>query len=188
MVSATPTPLESKAQTVTTDDGWDLTVEASNLNVNPVPNLAGSMFTREGFVSGKVTGTIAGEGTAPVRTGVIEQGIQIGCGVDVSNGATLGLTASLSPNVGITMAGPSAGASVTAGPNVSLQVKPGAITTIPMGEKVMEGPRAAISANNMHVKIDGCWGEVTVRTYAMVAVSTATSDDSVYVFSDPTWL
>lgn len=182
------TPLESKSQTVTTDDGWLVGVEASNLSVNPVPNLAGSTFTREGFVSAKVTAMITGEGTAAVRTGIIEQGIQIGCGVDVSNGATLGLAASFGPNVGITMAGPSVGLSATAGPNVSMQVKPGAITTIPMGEKVMEGPRASISANNIHVKIDGCWGEVTVRTYAMVAVSTATADESVFVYSEPTWL
>lgn len=188
VAAATPTPLAGKSQTITTDDGWDVSVEASNLVVNPVPNLAGSIFTREGFISGKVTGTVSGAGAAPVRSGVIEQGVQIGCGVDVSNGATVGFGASFGPSVGITMAGPSAGLSATAGPNVSMQVRPGVITTIPLGNKTMEGARTSISASNIHVKVDGCWGGVTVRTYAMIAVSTANSDDSVYVYSDPTWI
>lgn len=98
--------LAPRTATVATVDGWDVSVTASDLSVRPVPNLAGSPFTREGFVSATVTGEVHGQGTAPVRSGTVEQGIQIGCGVDVSSGATLGLNATFGPNVGITMAGP----------------------------------------------------------------------------------
>lgn len=180
--------LSLRSSTVQTVDGWDVSVTASDLSVRQVPNLAGSIFTREGFVSATVTGEVQGQGTAPVRSGKVEQGIQIGCGVDVSSGATVGLNASFGPNVGITMAGPSAGLSATAGPSVSMQVKPGQITSLSLGEKQMQGSAATIAAHGVHVKVDGCWGPVSVRTFAMVAVSTDTSDDSVYVYSDPTWL
>ncbi|WP_182358642.1 MspA family porin [Tomitella gaofuii] len=186
--TASAEELAPRTATVTTVDGWDVSVTASDLSVHPVPNLAGSPFTREGFVSATVTGEVQGQGTAPVRSGKVEQGIQIGCGVDVSSGATLGLNATFGPNVGITMAGPSAGLSATAGPSVSIQVKPGQITSLSLGEKQMQGPAATISAHGVHLKVDGCWGPVSVRTFAMVAISTDTSDDSAYVYSDPTWL
>ena len=43
-------------------------------------------------------------------------------------------------------------------------------------------------AENVHVKVDACMGPVTIRSYAQFAVSTATADNSVFVYSDPTWL
>ncbi|WP_237669604.1 MspA family porin, partial [Rhodococcus sp. BS-15] len=72
--SATPTPLADKFASTVTDDGWTLDLTASNLSVNPVPNVATTAFTREGFVSAKVTGTITGAGETAVKTGYIEQG------------------------------------------------------------------------------------------------------------------
>ncbi len=185
---ADPVVLESKSDSKITDDGWVLGVSATELSANPVPNLALSRFTREGFFSSKTTGTITGTGTAPVRTGYIEQGLQVGCQVDVSSGATLGLAMTLGPSLGISLTGPNAGLSANVGPSISAQVKPGTITTIPLGSKDLEGARASVSTSNMHIKIDGCFGAVSIRSYSMIAASTATSDDSLYVYSEPTWL
>ena len=54
--SATPTALPDKFASTVTDDGWTLDLAATKLSANPVPNLATTAFTREGFVSAKVTG------------------------------------------------------------------------------------------------------------------------------------
>lgn len=186
--AAAVTELEPASASVVTDDGWSVSVVASELRVDAVAPLSGSWLSREAFVSAKVTGQISGEGTAPVRSGVIEQGVQIGCEVDVTNGMTLGSTATFGPNVGITMAGPSAGLSSTAGPNVSVQAKPGEITNLVMAEKDLAGDRGSITQRGMQVKVDGCFGEVTMRTYAQVSVTTDTADDTVFVYSTPVTL
>lgn len=72
--SATPTALADKFASTVTDDGWSLDLAATKLSANPVPNLATTAFTREGFVSAKVTGTIGGAGDSAVKTGYVEQG------------------------------------------------------------------------------------------------------------------
>ncbi|MGM5068899.1 MspA family porin [Rhodococcus qingshengii] len=190
--SATPTPLSDKYASTVTDDGWTLDLAATKLSANPVPNLATTAFSREGFVSAKVTGTITGTGNSAVKTGYIEQGLQIGCQIDVSSGLGVGLGFSLGPSVGVSIAGtgPSANVGVNASVNPSIQttIAPGTITTIPLGKKDLEAAKASITAENVHVKVDACMGPVTIRSYAQFAVSTATSDNSVFVYSDPTWL
>ncbi|MFD4785405.1 MspA family porin [Rhodococcus qingshengii] len=190
--SATQTPLADKYASTVTDDGWTLDLAATKLSANPVPNLATTAFTREGFVSAKVTGTITGSGNSAVKSGYIEQGLQIGCQIDVSSGLGLGLGFSLGPSVGVSIAGtgPSANVGVNASVNPSIQttIAPGTITTIPLGKKDLEAAKASITAENVHVKVDACMGPVTIRSYAQFAVSTAVSDNSVFVYSDPTWL
>ena len=189
--SATPTALPDKFASTVTDDGWTLDLAATKLSANPVPNLATTAFTREGFVSAKVTGTISGAGNSAVKTGYIEQGLQIGCQIDVSSGLGVGLGFSLGPSVGVSISGvPSANIGVNASVNPSIQttIAPGTITTIPLGKKDLEAAKASITAENVHVKVDACMGPVTIRSYAQFAVSTATSDNSVFVYSDPTWL
>ena len=189
--SATPTALPDKFVRTVTDDGWTLDLAATKLSANPVPNLATTAFTREGFVSAKVTGTITGSGDSAVKAGYIEQGLQIGCQIDVSSGLGLGLGFSLGPSVGVSISGvPSANIGVNASVNPSIQttIAPGTITTIPLGKKDLEAAKASITAENVHVKVDACMGPVTIRSYAQFAVSTAVSDNSVFVYSDPTWL
>lgn len=189
--SATPTALPEKFASTVTDDGWTLDLTATKLSANPVPNLATTAFTREGFVSAKVTGTISGAGDSAVKTGYVEQGLQIGCQIDVSSGLGLGLGFSLGPSVGVSISGvPSANIGVNASVNPSIQttIAPGTITTIPLGKKDLEAAKASITAENVHVKVDACMGPVTIRSYAQFAVSTATSDNSVFVYTDPTWL
>ncbi|OZD83045.1 hypothetical protein CH272_03250, partial [Rhodococcus sp. 05-340-1] len=166
--SATPTPLADKVASTVTDDGWTLDLTASNLSVNPVPNVATTAFTREGFVSAKVTGTITGAGGTAVKTGYIEQGLQIGCQIDVSSGLGVGLGFSFGPSVGVSISGtgPSANVGVNASVNPSIQatIAPGTITTIALGTKDLEASKASITAENVHVKVDACMGPVTVRS------------------------
>ncbi len=142
--SATPTALPDKFASTVTDDGWTLDLAATKLWVNPVPNLATTAFTREGFVSAKVTGTISGAGDSAVKTGYVEQGLQIGCQIDVSSGLGVGLGFSLGPSVGVSISGvPSANVGVNASVNPSIQttIAPGSITTIPLGKKDLEAAK-----------------------------------------------
>ncbi|WP_206508865.1 MspA family porin [Rhodococcus sp. BGS-1C] len=189
--SATPTALPDKIVNTVTDDGWSLDLAATELSANPVPNLATTAFTREGFVSAKVTGTITGSGDSAIKTGYVEQGLQVGCQVDVSSGLAVGLGFSLGPSVGVSISGvPSVNLGVNASVNPSIQttIAPGTITTIPLGKKDLEAAKASITVENVHVKIDACMGPVTIRSYAQLSVSTATADNTLFVYSDPTWL
>ncbi|MGB2720455.1 MAG: MspA family porin [Rhodococcus sp. (in: high G+C Gram-positive bacteria)] len=189
--SAAPVQLADKSTQTVSDDGWNLSLTANELTVDSVPNLATTPFTREGFVSAKVTGRITGEGTVPVKTGYIEQGLQIGCQVDVSSGLAVGLGFSIGPTAGVTISGiPGAnlGVSASVSPSIQTTLVPGTITTVPLGKKNLEGSRGSIDADAIHVKIDACYGPVTVRTYAQLSVSTPTADNSLFVYSDPTWL
>ncbi len=102
-----------------------------------------------------------------------------------------GLGFSLGPSVGVSISGvPSANVGVNASVNPSIQstIAPGTITTIPLGKKDLESSKASITAENVHVKVDACMGPVTIRSYAQLSVSTATSDNTLFVYSDPTWL
>ncbi|MGL4306833.1 MAG: MspA family porin [Mycobacteriaceae bacterium] len=190
-VSAETVVLEDQVASRVTDDGWVLTLAATELAATPVPNLATTLFTREGFVSAKITGTIEGQGTTGIKTGYLEQGLQLGCQVDVSNGVALGLGLSFGPNVGVTISGvPSVNVGVNAGvnPSVNATIKPGAITTIPLGSKTLEAAKGSITVDWAHISVDGCLGPVTIRTYGRLSVSTKTADNSMYVYSDTTWL
>ena len=47
---ATPNPLSSKHDKLTTDDGWKIRLDASELVVNPMHNLANAPTSREGWI------------------------------------------------------------------------------------------------------------------------------------------
>ena len=67
--SATPTALAAQFASPVPGAGWSVDLAATKLSANPVPNLATTAFTREGFVSAKVTGAIGGAGDSAGRGG-----------------------------------------------------------------------------------------------------------------------
>ena len=190
--AATPTPLASTHDSTITDDGWELKLDATELVANPMHNLAQSPFSREGEFTAKVAGTISGTGTEAVQSAIIEQFLLVGYQIDVSSGATVGLTASIGPNVGVSIGatGPSAnlGGSASIGPSVQTTIKPGTITEIPLGTKEFQRHTASITAKKVHIAVDGCMGPVSIRSGARMSVSTAVADDTLNVFSARTWL
>lgn len=188
---ASADPVADKSRTVATDDGWSLTVTKSGENLDRYPNLAATMFTREGFVSLKARADISGAGTAAVNSGAVTLGYQIGCQIDVSTGLTAGLALSVGPSVGVTISsfpGATAGLNASVSPSLSTTLKPGTITSVPFGSKTLAASRGSITAEQVQVKIDGCLGPVSLRSYATAAISTATADNSVTVYGDPIWL
>ncbi|WP_062993979.1 MspA family porin [Nocardia anaemiae] len=186
--TASADPVADKSREVVTDDGWQVRVTKVAENLDRVPNLADSPFTREGFVGLEAIADITGHGRVPVSSGSLTVGYQIGCQVDVSNGLTVGLSAAIGPNVGISVGGVNVGASALAIPSVSFSPKPGAITTVPLGTKALAGAHSSITVDQVQIKIDSCLGPASLRSYAIVSTSTADADNSVAVYGDPIWL
>lgn len=189
--SAAADPVADKSRVVTTRDGWQIRVTKTAENLDRVPNLAGTPFTREGFVSVEADADIVGHGRQPVRSGSVTLGYQIGCQVDVSNGLTLGISSVIGPNIGVSVTptpGLNLGASALAVPSLSATLKPGTITDVPFGTKALTGRTGSIATDQVQIKVDSCLGPVSLRSYAIVDVSTATADNSVAVYGDPIWL
>ncbi|MGV9679285.1 MspA family porin [Nocardia sp. NPDC003482] len=181
--SAVAEPLTDKSREVVTDDGWQMRVTKTSENLDRYPNLAATPFTREGFVSLKAVADVDGMGSAPVNSGTLALGYQIGCQVDVTSGAAIGLAIGPNISIGITSG---VGASASISPTVYL--KPGTITDIPFATKPLAGRHASISSDEVHIKIDGCMGPVSLRSYAQVSISTPTADSSLAVYGDPIYL
>ncbi|MFB8004946.1 MspA family porin [Nocardia sp. NPDC056000] len=180
-----------KNRVVDTDDGWQLSITKTAENLDRYPNLAATMFTREGFVALKAVAEVKGAGRQPVSAGSLTLGYQIGCQVDVSSGLTLGMGFSIGPNASVTISqfpGATIGGQASVNPNISTTLRPGSIATIDFGTKPLATNRASITADQVEVKIDACMGPVTLRSYATVRISTPTADNSVTVYGDPIWL
>ncbi|MFQ6326047.1 MspA family porin [Nocardia sp. CWNU-33] len=189
--TATADQLADKSRSISTEDGWDLQVSKTAEDVQHIPNLAATPFTREGFVSLSAAADISGEGRTAVNSGTVQLGYQIGCQADVTNGLSMGLSAAIGPNAMVTIVpqpGLAVGGSALVLPNISATIKPGTISSITLGTKTLAGAHGSISVDQVQIKIDACAGAVSLRSFAIVSISTATADNSVAVYGDPIWL
>ncbi|MFT3660933.1 MAG: MspA family porin [Gordonia sp. (in: high G+C Gram-positive bacteria)] len=190
VVSAEPAKADSFAdRTVskTTADGWRVSVVKARERVRSVPPLNQSPWSREGFLSLRGEGRIAGTSTLPVNAGTVATGFQLGCNTDVTSGATVGVTGG--PTAQMSISYPPA--MVIGGqlmPSISTTLRPGTIADVPFGSKQMAGALAGIELDGVHVKVDGCLGPVAVRAYTRVAISTAANDTTVHVYGKPHYL
>ncbi|MFC9434914.1 MspA family porin [Nocardia sp. NPDC057030] len=180
-----------KSRVVDTDDGWTLTVTKTSETLDRYPNLAATMFTREGFVSLKAIAEVTGKGAQPVNAAVVSFGYQIGCQIDVSSGLTTSLGASFGPNASLNISYPpsvSLGVNASVSPNVSTTLKPGSIATVQFGKKALASGRASIAMDQVEVKVDACMGPVSLRSFATATMSTPTADNTTTAYGDPIWL
>lgn len=187
VAGAAPASFADRSVTKSTVQGWDVTVSKLGEKIDSVPPLNQSPWSKEAFVSLRGEARIAGAGTEAVDVGTVSMGFQVGCNTDVSNGAQVGLTAG--PTAQMSISYPPAlvdGGQVLGNGSVSL--KPGTITPVSLGEKPMAGAAAAVAANGVHVKVDGCLGPVAVRAFVTVAISTAAEDTTVNVYGEPHYL
>lgn len=180
-----------KSRVVTTDDGWTLTVTKTSETLDRYPNLAATMFTREGFVSLKAIAEVSGSGSQPVTTGQVSFGYQIGCQIDVSSGLTTSLGFSVGPNASLNISYPpsvSLGVNASVSPNISTTLKPGSIATVEFGRKQLATGRASITMDQVEIKVDACMGPVSLRSFATATISTPTADNTTTAYGDPIWL
>lgn len=186
---ADPVPLADVTQSANTDDGWRVSSTLTEMTINSVPNMAATAFTREGFVTVKALANIDGNGKVPVNSGTLIVGLQLGCQIDLSEGANVGL----SGDFGIGDNGFGSGGTgllsilqpeADIEPSFSVNLLPGTITNIGLGKKTLKGRTGEISVHDAHVKVDACGGPVSIRFFVSAQISTDTSDDSINAYGD----
>jgi MspA len=166
---------------ITTPDGWTLTLSSKDETALPVAPLTTAVSSRDYIVGATFIGSLRGPGEA---RGILEVGYDIGCGIDMttSNGVSLTGTTGLTPQLGVS--GPIAGLPTTVVPVVATPVggaitvglKPGIINIVPVDKKEFKGNDPWVMVSNFHVKIDGCVGQSFIRSYATLTRQTDESD------------
>lgn len=164
-----------------TRDGWELSLEIAGELVNSVPNLAGAVNSREAFVTFEATARAAGDGV-PITDSVFIAGYQLGCQSDVSSGLGIGGAGATGGNASLTGL-PAIAGGVTG--FVQTTIQPGVIVDVPMANMALNSGLAMLDVDNIHIKADACGGDVTIRSYAYVRITTAVAHSEVAVYGDP---
>ncbi|MFW0153416.1 MspA family porin [Mycobacterium sp. smrl_JER01] len=171
-------------------DGWQLNIRVDNEVVHSIPNLANARDSREGFVTASATATAVG-GVNPITDSIFILGYQLGCQSDVSAGLQYGGTAGLGPVGSLGVGGgilPSASVGVTGGAAGFVQtvLQPGVIVDLPLSNMTLgPGGQAMLDIDNIHIKADACGGDVTIRSYAYLRISTEAAHTQFAVYGDP---
>ncbi|WP_309226563.1 MULTISPECIES: MspA family porin [unclassified Mycolicibacterium] len=180
---AAPVNMAPQVYDRVTPDGWHLNIQIKDETINSVPNLAAASNSREGFVTATATASATG-GSNPITDSLFILGYQLGCQSDVSAGLVEGGTGGISGSIGL----PSPVIGATAGVAGFLEtiVQPGVIVDLPMTNMALSpGNTASLGIDNLHIKADACGGDVSVRSYAYLRISTAASHFSYAIYGDP---
>ncbi|WP_420831897.1 MspA family porin [Mycolicibacterium austroafricanum] len=190
VVQADPVPMRPQVYDKVSRDGWHLNIRIENEVVNSIPNLANAQNSREGFVTASATATAVG-GANPITDSIFILGYQLGCQSDVSAGLQYGGTAGLGPVGSLGLGGgilPSAAVGVDGGAAGFVQtvLQPGVIVDLPLSNMTL-GPsgQAMLDIDNIHIKADACGGDVTIRSYAYLRVSTEAAHTQFAIYGDP---
>jgi MspA len=178
--AAPAAPMPSAAPgSLTTPDGWVLSVLASNESIEPVASLTNSPWSREYIVDASFLGTVTGSGKTKLAGGSMEVGYQIGCGItqdDIESISTGGVTPGFGlPFISGTIFPIVLGLQATE----QIDLKPGVINIVPVGKKSFKGTKTKVTVTGYRIKIDGCAGQSFIRSYATLTSSTDDTDDVV---------
>lgn len=187
--NAEPTPMAPQVYDKDTRDGWHLQIRIDNESINSVPNLAAATNSREGFVTVSGTATASG-GSSPITDSIFILGYQLGCQSDVSTGLQVGGTGGIAPIGSIGIGGGATGANLGiasgAAGFVQTVVQPGVIVDLPLANMTLSNNgKAMLDIDNIHIKADACGGDVTIRSYAYLRISTAEAHTEFAVYGDP---
>jgi hypothetical protein len=179
-VPAAPMPSAAPGS-LTTPDGWVLSVLASNESIEPVASLTNSPWSREYIVDASFLGTVTGSGKTKLAGGSMEVGYQIGCGItqdDIESISTGGVTPGFGlPFISGTIFPIVLGLQATQ--QIKIDLKPGVINIVPVGKKSFKGTKTKVTVTGYRIKIDGCAGQSFIRSYATLTSSTDDTDDVV---------
>lgn len=164
-------------------DGWHLQIRIDDESINSVPNLAAAVNSREGFVTASGTATVTG-GSSPITDSIFILGYQLGCQSDVSTGLQLGGTGGAAGSAGLPLTGVSG--TVGAAGFVQTVIQPGVIVDLPLANMALsDSGQAMLDIDNIHIKADACGGDVNIRSYAYLRISTAQAHTEFAVYGDP---
>lgn len=165
-------------------DGWHMQIKIDHESINSVPNLAAAVNSREGFVTASGTASASGGGS-PITDSIFILGYQLGCQSDVSTGLQLGGTGGLAGGGSIGSSTALGGTAGVAG-FVQTVVQPGVIVDLPLANMSLDDSGSAmLDIDNIHIKADACGGDVNIRSYAYMRISTAKSHTEFAVYGDP---
>jgi hypothetical protein len=193
VAAADPVDVAEVNRSVDTVDGYHLSASLTKMTINSVPNMAATAFTREGFITATVTATVDDNGNAPVNTVKLKLFAQVGCQIELTQGATLLFGTEGSGAAADLVAGNPAG---RFSPGINVTLLPGYIQEILITEKEMKadlnhfsvkdlaGHQFEISVDDYEVKVDKCGGPVSVRLGATAYMSTDNSDKTVTLYGD----
>lgn len=181
---ADPVAMAPQTYTKVTRDCWTLVIRIDHETINSVPNLAEASNSREAFVTFDATAVATG-GSAPITDSLFIAGYQLGCQTDVSSGLQIGGTGGLAGSVGYS-GGPSVGGSGGLAGFVQTILQPGVITDLPLANMALsDGGKAMLDVDNLHIKADACGGDVTIRSYVYLRISTASAHTEFAIYGDP---
>jgi len=167
--------------TLTTPDGWVLSVGAKDESLEPVASLTNSPWSREYLVDGAFQGAVTGSGKTKLAGGSLEVGYQIGCGIiqdDIESVTSAGITPGLGiPFVSGTILPIFLG--LSASEQIKIDLKPGTVNIVPVDKKSFKGTKSRVAVHGFRIKIDGCAGQSFIRSYATLTSSTDNTDDVV---------
>jgi hypothetical protein len=167
--------------TLTTPDGWVLSISAKDESIEPVASLTNAPWSREYLVDGTFQGTVTGEGKTKLSGGLLEAGYQIGCGITQENLESI-TSLGIVPGVGIPFISGTifpVFLGLTANEQIKIALKPGTVNIVPIGKKEYKGSKSRVSITGFRIKIDGCAGQSFIRSYATFTSSTDNTDDVV---------
>ncbi len=188
--SAEPVPMRPLNYDKVSRDGWQLNIRVENEVVNSIPNLANAQNSREGFVTASATATAVG-GANPITDSIFILGYQLGCQSDVSAGLQYGVTGGGGPSGAVGIGGGSpvsaqVGLDGGAAGFVQTVLQPGVIVDLPLSNMTLsENGQAMLDIDNIHIKADACGGDVTIRSYAYLRISTDAAHTQFAIYGDP---
>lgn len=71
------------------------------------------------------------------------------------------------------------------GGSLAFSLRPGGIIAIPMDSIALKGDEARLRVRNIHVKIDACNGSVTIRSFAIMNITSDFSHSSLATYGIP---
>jgi hypothetical protein len=188
-------------QSVFTDDGYHFSASLTDVNINSVPNMAATAYTREAFVSAKAMEVIDASqilvNNFPVNGGKLDMAVQLGCQIDLSSGASIGVGTDQTISL-TSVAGDFFSALPTISdfvPNLNINLLPGKITFVRIGrqevpsdaaQKIHESGKLPlrITVHDAHIRVDQCGGPVSARVVAVAQMRTATAFDELNLYGD----
>ncbi len=160
---------------VTTPDGWVLTLAAEEETQLPIPPLTTATSSREYLAGGTFIATVKGGGGTKLKGGTVEAGYQIGCGIALS-GVRLTGSVGLSSSIGQSGLG---NISMPLVGNIEVRPKPGEVINVSVTKKKFKGTQSRITLKDVHIKIDGCIGQSFLRSYAVLTSTTSGTEDII---------
>ena len=165
--------------TVTSPDGWVLTVAAANETELPVAPLTTATSSREYLVGGTFTGTVTGGGKTKLAGGTLEAGYQIGCGIELGQIRLIGQAGVSTNSANVFTGAIPTGVTFPLSGTLEIHPKPGTVTQVPVDKKTFKSAPVRVTLKDTHIKVDGCVGQSFLRSYAVLTSSTTDTDDIV---------